>query len=157
MDKIDGKFVPPSLPYNGKLARFGFCAVSSMNWGDGGSKIATLDKIDGKFVPPWPPNQGSLSTQNSSAKPVSTVVENDQGWEIGAFWLLRGFILDFFWGGGRGGGGDNGCLLFHFILSKTWSLAFIFRVGVTCGYNCKAEANQESINEGKRVLATVCF
>ena len=57
----------------------------------------------------------------------------------------------------RGGGGDNGCLLFHFILSKTWSLAFIFRVGVTCGYNCNAEANQESINGGKRVLATVCF
>ena len=145
-------------------------------------------------------------------------------WEIGAFWLLRGFILElgewgfqdcnlgqnrwkictpltpksritldpelfcqtrkhcgrewprmgnwrvlafvrfhpwfFFWGGGgggRGGGGDNGCLLFHFILSKTWSLAFIFRVGVICGYNCNAEANQESINGGKRVLATVCF
>ena len=64
--------------------------------------------------------------------------------------------LIFFWGGG-GGGGDNGCLLFHFILSKTWSLAFIFRVGVICGYNCNAEANQESINRGKRVLATVCF
>ena len=65
--------------------------------------------------------------------------------------------LIFFWGGGGGGGGDNGCLLFHFILSKTWSLAFIFRVGVICGYNCNAEANQESINGGKRVLATVCF
>ena len=62
-----------------------------------------------------------------------------------------------FLGGRGGGGGDNGCLLFHFILSKTWSLAFIFRVGVTCGYNCNAEANQESINGGKRVLATVCF
>ena len=62
-----------------------------------------------------------------------------------------------FFGGGGGGGGDNGCLLFHFILSKTWSLAFIFRVGVICGYNCNAEANQESINGGKRVLATVCF
>ena len=62
-----------------------------------------------------------------------------------------------FWGWVRGGGGDNGCLLFHLILSKTWSLAFIFRVGVTCGYNCNAEANQESINGGKRVLATVCF
>ena len=87
------------------------------------------------------------------------MVENDQGWEIGAFWLLRGFILDFFWGGGggRGGGGVNGGLVFPFILSKTLSLAFIFRVGVTCGYNCKAEANQESINGGKRVLATVCF
>ena len=86
------------------------------------------------------------------------MVENDQGWEIGAFWLLRGFILDFFLlGGGRGGGADNGCVLFHFILSKTWSLAFIFRVGVTCGYNCNAEASQESINGGKRVLATVCF
>ena len=60
-------------------------------------------------------------------------------------------------GGEGGGGGDNGCLLFHFILSKTWSLAFIFRVGITCGYNCNAEANQESINGGKRVLATVCF
>ena len=59
--------------------------------------------------------------------------------------------------GVRGGGRDNGCLLFHFILSKTWSLAFISRVGVTCGYNCNAEANQESINGGKRVLATVCF
>ena len=59
--------------------------------------------------------------------------------------------------GGLGGGGDNGCLLFHFILSKTWSLAFIFRVGVTCGYNCNAEANQESISGGKRVLPTVCF
>ena len=66
--------------------------------------------------------------------------------------------LIFFWGaGGGGGGGDNGCLLFHFILSKTWSLAFIFRVGVICGYNCNAEANQESINGGKRVLPTVCF
>ena len=32
-----------------------------------------LDKIGGKFVPPSPPNQG---------------------WENGAFWLLRGFILD---------------------------------------------------------------
>ena len=89
------------------------------------------------------------------------MVENDQGWEIGAFWLLRGFILDFFFGGGggggRGGGGENGVLLYNLILSKTWSLAFIFRVGVTCGYNCKAEANQESINGGKRVLATVCF
>ena len=62
-----------------------------------------------------------------------------------------------FFGGRGGGGGDNGCLLFHFILSKTWSLAFFFRVGVTCGYNCNAEANQESINAGKRVLATVCF
>ena len=31
------------------------------------------------------------------------------GWENGAFWLLRGFILDL--------GGDEG-LLFHFILSK---------------------------------------
>ena len=26
-----------------------------------------------------------------------------QGWENGAFWLLRGVILDiFFWGGGKG-------------------------------------------------------
>ena len=33
----------------------------------------------------------------------------NQGWENGAFWLLRGFIL-----GGGGGGG----LLFYFILSK---------------------------------------
>ena len=32
-----------------------------------------LDKIDGKFVPPPHPNQG---------------------WENGAFWLLRSFILD---------------------------------------------------------------
>ena len=34
------------------------------------------------------------------------------GWENGAFWLLRGFILDL----GRGGG--DGGLLFQFILSK---------------------------------------
>ena len=34
----------------------------------------------------------------------------NQGWENGAFWFLRGFILDL----GRGEGG----LLFHFILSK---------------------------------------
>ena len=33
------------------------------------------------------------------------------GWENGAFWLLRGLILDL------GGGGDGG-LLFQFILSK---------------------------------------
>ena len=66
-------------------------------------------------------------------------------------------LIFFLGGGGGGGGGDNGGLLFHFILSKTWSLAFIFRVGVICGYNCNAEANQESINGGKRVLATVCF
>ena len=25
-----------------------------------------------------------------------------QGWENGAFWLLRGVILDIFWGGGKG-------------------------------------------------------
>ena len=35
------------------------------------------------------------------------------GWENGAFWLLRGFILDL----GGVGGGDGG-LLFQFILSK---------------------------------------
>ena len=35
-----------------------------------------LDKIDGKFVPPLPP------------------LPPNQGWEIGAFWLLRCFILD---------------------------------------------------------------
>ena len=35
------------------------------------------------------------------------------GWENGAFWFLRGFILDL----GGGGGGDGG-LLFQFILSK---------------------------------------
>ena len=75
------------------------------------------------------------------------MVENDQGWEIGAFWLLRGFILNFFWGGGGGGWGDNGCLLFHFILSKTWSLAFIFHVGVTCGYNCNAEVHSEELTK----------
>ena len=37
------------------------------------------------------------------------VCDKHQGWENGAFWLLRGF---FFGGWGRGG-------LFHFILSKT--------------------------------------
>ena len=31
----------------------------------------------------------------------------NEGWENGAFWLLRGFILDLIWG-----------LVFHFILSK---------------------------------------
>ena len=36
----------------------------------------------------------------------------NQGWENGAFWFLRGFILDL----GRGGGGAD--LLFHFVLSK---------------------------------------
>ena len=74
-----------------------------------------------------------------------------------SFCAVSSLIFFFLGGGGGGGGGDNGCLLFHFILSKTWSLAFIFRVGVICGYNCNAEANQESINGGKRVLATVCF
>ena len=49
-----------------------------------------MDKIDGKFVPHCPPNQG---------------------WENGAFWLLREFIFDL-------GGGEDGGLLFHFILSK---------------------------------------
>ena len=45
LDKIDGKFVSPSLPSppsppppikDGKLARFGFCPASSLIWGDGG-------------------------------------------------------------------------------------------------------------------------
>ena len=40
---------------------------------------------------------------------ICTPLPPNQGWENGAFWLLRGFILDF--------GGDGG-LLFHFTLSK---------------------------------------
>ena len=56
-------------------------------------RASTLDKIDGKFVPPTLPS--------------------NQGWENGAFWLLRGFILDF--------GGDGG-LLFHFYsVQDCWS------------------------------------
>ena len=39
LDKIDGKFVSPSLPSppikDGKLARFGFCAASSLICGGG--------------------------------------------------------------------------------------------------------------------------
>ena len=37
----------------------------------------------------------------------------NQGWENGALWLLRGFILDL------GGGGVGKGLLLHLILSKT--------------------------------------
>ena len=59
------------------------------------SKIAILDKIDGKFIPPPPPP-----------------IPPNEGWENGAFWLLRAFILESLIGGGDGG------LLFHFILSK---------------------------------------
>ena len=40
---------------------------------------------------------------------ICTPLPPNQGWENGAFWLSRGFILDF--------GGDGG-LLFHFTLSK---------------------------------------
>ena len=58
-----------------------------------------LDKIDGKFVPLLPPPPPPPK----------------QGWEIGAFWLLRCFILDLAGGGGVGGVGG---LLFHFIPSK---------------------------------------
>ena len=39
LDKIDEKFVPPSLPppiNDGKFARFGCCAVSSLIGGGGG-------------------------------------------------------------------------------------------------------------------------
>ena len=54
---------PPLLPYDGKLALFGFCAVSSLNWGMGVVVLFysvqdcnlgqnTDDKIDGKFGPP---------------------------------------------------------------------------------------------------------
>ena len=45
LDKIDGKFVPPSLPppppsiKDGKLARFGFCAASSLIWGGWGFAV----------------------------------------------------------------------------------------------------------------------
>jgi len=46
-----------------------------------------LNKIDEKVVPPHPPPQ----------------LFQNQECENGAFWLLRGFILDFFWGG-RGWG-----------------------------------------------------
>ena len=37
-----------------------------------------------------------------------------QGWENGAFWLLRGVILDiFFGGGGEGEVGYGCCFIFH--------------------------------------------
>ena len=63
LDKIDGKFVSPSLPSppikDGKLARFGFCAASSLicGGGDGGllfhfirSKIAGAVSRGGRMV-----------------------------------------------------------------------------------------------------------
>ena len=51
-----------------------------------------------------------------------------EGWENGAFWLLRGVILDmFFWGGGRGGW-VTVVVSFFMILSKIvvpWGLPII--------------------------------
>ena len=51
-----------------------------------------------------------------------------EGWENGAFWLLRGVILDmFFWGGGKGGW-VTVVVSFFMILSKIvvpWGLPII--------------------------------
>ena len=52
-----------------------------------------------------------------------------QGWENGAFWLLRGVILDIFWGG-EGGKGRwvTVVVSFFMILSKIvvpWGLPII--------------------------------
>ena len=49
---------PPPQIKDGKMARFGFCAASSLLWGDGGLLfhfILSKIKIDGKFVTPLPP------------------------------------------------------------------------------------------------------
>ena len=80
------------------MARFGFCAASSLLWGDGGllllfilSKIAILDKIDGKFVTPLPHKSRM------------------EKWRVLAFARVHHCF---------GGGGGNGGLLFLFILSK---------------------------------------
>ena len=52
-----------------------------------------------------------------------------QGWENGAFWLLRGVILDiFFWGGGGKGRWITVVVSFFMILSKIvvpWGLPII--------------------------------
>ena len=46
LDKIDEKFVPPSLPpppiNDGKFARFGCCAVSSVIGGGGGGVCCSI-------------------------------------------------------------------------------------------------------------------
>ena len=51
-----------------------------------------------------------------------------QGWENGAFWLLRGVILDIFFGGGGKGRWVTVVVSFFMILSKIvvpWGLPII--------------------------------
>ena len=76
------------------------------------------------------------------------------GWENGAFWLLRGFILDL----GGGGGGDGG-LLFQFILSKIVvpdPHKKILRGGNARGLGEFSTVIKPPI-EGKRSRKTLCY
>ena len=58
----------------------------------------------------WPQRASeSFNLGQNRWKICTPTLPTNQGWENGAFWLLRGFILEF--------GGDWG-LLFHVILSK---------------------------------------
>ena len=68
-------------------------------------------------IQPGPDSLGAYNLgQNKWKKPrPPPPLPTNQGWENGAFWLLRDFILDL---GGGGGGAGNGGLLFHFISSK---------------------------------------
>ena len=85
--------------------------------GGGGGKSNTRDVVAStpSFSFPaspqsWPQRASqSFNLGQNRWKICTPTLPTNQGWENGAFWLLRGFILEF--------GGDWG-LLFHFILSK---------------------------------------
>ena len=104
-------YPPPSLPQikERKMARFGFCAALSVIWGGWGFDVPFYSVQDiNKNVQDCNLGQNRWEIYTPPPPPIPP----NEGWENGAFWLLRAFILESLIGGGDGG------LLFHFILSK---------------------------------------